>query len=63
MWNAQTGDLAHQFGEDESVRHGDFILGVTFSPDSTTLATASGDNTVRLWDVETDGSPLTALTS
>ncbi|MGW0593090.1 WD40 repeat domain-containing protein [Streptosporangium sp. NPDC002607] len=31
--------------------HTSFVTSVAFSPDGETLATTSGDNTVRLWDV------------
>jgi WD40 repeat protein len=39
--------------------HNDIIWGVSFSPDSKTLATASDDKTVKLWSVE--GKELSTL--
>lgn len=45
--------------------HTDDIASVAFSPDGTTLATGSADDTVRLWDVASHrqiGSPLTGHT-
>ena len=33
--------------------HPDFVYSVAFSPDGKTLASGSGDNTIKLWDVPT----------
>ena len=39
--------------------HSDNVSALAFSPDSRTLATGSFDDTIRLWDVETDAHKFT----
>lgn len=42
------------------VGHSEAVLCVAFNPDSTLLATASGDKTVKVWDVMTE-TPIFTL--
>jgi WD40 repeat protein len=47
LWDAATGE--------ELVRlpgHSDYVHSLAFSPDGKTLASSSGDTTLRLWDTE-----------
>lgn len=51
------------YGSNERNRlsgHQDFVYGVAFSPDNQLIATASGDQTVKLW--QKDGTLLATLT-
>jgi WD40 repeat protein len=41
--------------------HTDYIYDMAFSPDGTTLATGSADETVRVWDVRDDRHPSKVL--
>jgi eukaryotic-like serine/threonine-protein kinase len=45
LWDART------FDELAILQHGNRVYGLAFSPDGTRLATACGDNTIRLWNV------------
>ena len=55
IWSIKTGRLLRTFSG-----HQDDINALAFSPDGTTLATASSDQTVRLWSVEA-GALISAL--
>ncbi len=54
LWDVRTGKVL------SSSNAGGIVLGVTFSPDGKTVATAQGDGRVLLWDVLT-GEEIRAL--
>ena len=56
IYDAQTGEELDLF-----TGHTSSVFSVAFSPDGRTLASGSGDGTIRLWDVKT-GETLKTLT-
>jgi WD40 repeat protein len=53
VWDAETGEETAVIPEDpEHVEHTGAITSLVFSPDGRTLATASMDHSIRLWDFD-----------
>ena len=47
LWDVETGELLH------TLEHENFFTDVAFSPDGKMIASASGEGTLRFWNVET----------
>ena len=55
MWDVRTGNPIRTLSG-----HTDFVSSVAFSPDGRTLASGSGDGTIRFWDARA-GNPIRTL--
>ncbi|MCA9186834.1 MAG: protein kinase, partial [Planctomycetales bacterium] len=53
LWETSSGELLH------IMRHSGWVDSVIFSPDGMTLASSSGDQTIRVWDGESGREVLT----
>jgi WD40 repeat protein len=51
LYDAKTGDKAHELTSDQS--HSGGIFAASWSPCSKYLLTSSADATAKIWDVET----------
>jgi RNA polymerase sigma factor (sigma-70 family) len=56
VWDLQTGNLL--WGKEE---HANQVNGVAFAPDGKTLASASTDKAIKLWDAQTGGVKQTLM--
>ena len=56
LWNARTGERLHTIAA-----HDDYVAHLAFSPDGLTLASASSDETIRLWKTDAWSEAAPAL--
>jgi eukaryotic-like serine/threonine-protein kinase len=50
IWDVRTGELRYMPNDPDHIEHTGSIWALAFSPDGNTLATASADHSIRLWD-------------
>lgn len=59
MWDVQSGQRSAAMPQDpQRTEHTGTIAGLALSPDGNTLATASMDHSIRLWDLQSQREPI-----